>query len=172
MAKRRGFTLIEVVVALAVVALGLIAAFNASIGLARGTSHMRERTLANWIALNEISRVRLAGALPDVGAFDGDVEFADTSWRWRARVSETGVENLRRMDVEVAYLDDPDVVLGRVSGFLAPPSPITTGTAWARTEAPGKASEEDEPEPPRPDEEQQAPEPPRQPKPSTRDIDT
>lgn len=124
-----GFTLIEVVVALAIVALGLIAAFNSVIQIASGASHMQERTLANWVAMNELTRIRLSGSFPDVSQFDGDVEFGTAEYRWRANVSETGVEDLRRIDIEVAYLDTPDVVISTATGFVSPrppPNPIPT----------------------------------------------
>ena len=92
---------------------------------------MKERTLASWVALNEITRVRISGELPDVGEFDGDVEFASAEYRWQARVSETGVDQLRRIDIDVSYLDDPDNVIGRATGFLTLPAPSAARSGWA-----------------------------------------
>lgn len=137
-----GFTLLEVVVALAVVALGLIAAFNLVARISSGSLHMKESTFAGWIAANEITRLRLSGQFPDVSQFDGDVEFSDETYRWRATVSETGVENLRRIDMDVAYADDPDTVIGRSVGFISPPPrPRLGGSGWtdAEGEGPGEA---------------------------------
>jgi len=119
--SQRGFTLLEIMIAMTILALGVIALFNQIILISDGTLRMRERTIASWIAMNEITRVRLRGSMPDVSEFDGDVEFASADYRWQARVSETGVEDLRRIDVEVSYLDEPDVSLGGASGFMAPP---------------------------------------------------
>lgn len=126
-----GFTLLEVIVALAVVALGLIAAFNGVIQITSGASYMRERTLSNWVAMNELSRIRLSGVMPDVSETDGDVEFANSTYRWRATVSETGVENLRRIDIEVAYVDSADNVIGRATGFIAPRPPTAGTNSWS-----------------------------------------
>ena len=127
----RGFTLLEVMVALLIVALGIVGLFNQIIGISAGTIQMKERTLASWVALNEITRVRISGELPDVGEFDGDVEFASAEYRWQARVSETGVDQLRRIDIDVSYLDDPDNVIGRATGFLTLPAPSAARSGWA-----------------------------------------
>ena len=119
--SQRAFTLLEIMIALAILSLGVIGLFNQIILISDGTLRMRERTIANWIAMNEITRVRLRASMPDVSEFDGDVEFAGADYRWQARVSETGVDDLRRIDVDVSYVDEPDVLLGGASGFMAPP---------------------------------------------------
>jgi general secretion pathway protein I len=140
----RGFTLLEVVVALAVVSLGIIAAFNLIVQISAGALHMKEKTFASWIASNEITRLRLSGEFPDVSQFDGDVEFAGSDYRWRATVSETGVDDLRRIDIDVAYADDPDTVIGRSVGFIAPPvQPRLGGTGWNESGGEGPGDAED-----------------------------
>jgi len=113
-----GFTLLEVMVALAVVSIGLIAVFNGIIQMAHSTSMIRERALADWIAMNTISEIRISGDFPDVGRFDGSTEFAGREWRWEARISETGVTDLRRIDMAVAYEDVPDDVITIMTGFV------------------------------------------------------
>jgi general secretion pathway protein I len=129
---QRGFTLLEVMIALAIVALGVIGLFNQIIRISDGTLRMRERTVASWIAMNEITRIRLSGSMPDVSEFDGDVEFAGAEYRWQARVSETGVEDLRRIDIEVGYVDEPDVSLGNAIGFVSPaPSGDASLADWS-----------------------------------------
>jgi general secretion pathway protein I len=113
-----GFTLLEVMVALAIVAIGLMAAFNGVIHMAHSTSVLRERALADWIAMNQISEIRISGDFPDVGRFDGDAEFAGREWRWEATVSETGVTDLRRIDMAVAYQGRPEDVVTIMTGFV------------------------------------------------------
>lgn len=146
--RERGFTLLEVMIALAIVALGVIGLFNQIILISDGTLRMRERTIASWIAMNEVTRIRLSGAMPDVSEFDGDVEFAGATYRWQARVSETGVENLRRIDIDVSYVDEPEVLLGNASGFVTPTASGTlTQFGWtggSRNIQPGADVEGDE----------------------------
>jgi general secretion pathway protein I len=117
--RSRGFTLLEVMVSLAVVSIGLIAVFNGIIQMAHSTATLRERALADWIAMNQISEIRLSGEFPEVGDFNDTVEFANRAWRWEARISETGVENLRRVDMSVAHEELPDDIVTIVTGFVS-----------------------------------------------------
>ena len=125
-----GFTLIEVMVALVIVSLAL-AGVAASMGQMIDTANtMRDRTFASWIAQNTITEMRLSGAMPEVGETDGEAEFANASWAWTANVSETGVENLLKVDVTVYYagFDDP---IRQVTGFIGEPvAPGQSNLAW------------------------------------------
>jgi general secretion pathway protein I len=134
--RASGFTLLEVMVALAVVSIGLIAAFNGIIQMAHSTSMLRERAMADWIAMNMISTIRISGDFPDVGSFDGSTEFASREWRWEARVSETGVNDLRRIDMHVAYEDRPDDTVTIVTGFVARQAGGTAPVDWWGAGAP------------------------------------
>ena len=117
-------------VALVIVSLAL-AGVAASMGQMIDTANtMRDRTFASWIAQNTITDMRLSGAMPEVGETDGEVEFANASWAWTANVSETGVENLLKVDVTVYYagFDDP---IRQVTGFIGEPvAPGQSNLAW------------------------------------------
>ena len=134
-AAASGFTLVEVLVALAVAALGL-AAVSASINQMLDLSDvMRKRTYANWIAQNQIAEMRLANLEPKVAENEGDVEYAGFMWRWRSIVSETPIEELYRVDVEVR-LDGSDNLVRTVSGFLGEPTvPGQSNVAWSTVPA-------------------------------------
>lgn len=121
MMRRRasGFTLLEVLVAMAIVAFGIIAAFNGIIQMAHSTARLRERAMGDWIAMNQISEIRLSGDFPDVSEFDGSVDFAGRPWRWEAKVSETGVSDLRRIDMSVSFEETPDDVVTILTGFVS-----------------------------------------------------
>ena len=114
----RGFTLIEVLAALVIVALGMLGVIEAVTQSARNGTYLREKTLAHWIALNVITEKRLQQEPPPVTESSGDVEFAGQSWRWRMQVTQTQVASLRRMDVSVRPADAPDSSsLATVTGF-------------------------------------------------------
>jgi len=133
--RNRGFTLIEVMVALAIVAFSLTA-IAASMGQMIDTANaMRERTYASWIAQNKIAEMRLANVIPEVAATSGELDYAGTEWTWRAVVSETGVENLFRVDVTVSYAGSPDGIR-TVSGFIGEPvAPGQSNRSWSRASA-------------------------------------
>lgn len=128
----RGFTLIEVMVALAVASLSLAAVAAAVSQMVDAASAMQERTFASWIAQNRIAEMRLANVVPEVDTTTGEVDYAGVEWAWRTTVSETGVENLFRIDVEVSYAGS-DYVIRTVTGFIGEPSvPGESNRAWTR----------------------------------------
>lgn len=131
-ARSRGFTLIEVMVALAIIGLSLLAIGSKMGQMVDMANAMRERTYASWIAQNKIAELRLANVVPEVSSSSGEVEYAGTEWRWRSVVSETGVENLYRVDVTVGY-PGTDYDVRTVTGFIGEPSiPGQGNRAWQR----------------------------------------
>ncbi len=116
-----GFTLLEVLVALVIVALGLMAAFgqvNQSLTVA---SRLREKTIANWVAVNEMTQLRLLGEFPAISSRSDEVEMARVNWRYTIKVVKTPVEALRRVDISVAMVDRPDTVVTTLTGFIGRP---------------------------------------------------
>jgi general secretion pathway protein I len=101
----RGFTLIEVLVALAIVTVGMAALLGTLTSTADTTSYLRDKTFANWVALNQIALVRISGQLPAPGKSDGDTDFAGRKWHWHQEVSTTQIPGMVRMDVSVRPTD-------------------------------------------------------------------
>ncbi len=97
----RGFTLIEVLVALVIVAVGMAAVLSALSSSASTVSFLRDETFAQWLALNQIATIRISGQQPPVGNTDGDTDFAGRSWHWRQEVVSTEVPGVVRIDVKV-----------------------------------------------------------------------
>lgn len=130
--RNAGFTLIEVMVALAIAGLSLAAVAASVSQMVDAGFAMQERTYASWIAQNTITELRLANELPEVSSTSGEVLFASIEWDWRATVSETGVENLFRVEVEVSYAGS-DAIIRTVTGFIGEPGiPGAANRAWAR----------------------------------------
>ncbi len=116
--RTAGFTLIEVLAALVIVALGMMGAIEAVSQSARNGAYLREKTLAHWIAMNVITERRLQASPPDVTESAGDVDFAGARWHWTMEVTQTQVQSMRRMDVSVRLATaSDDTSLARVSGF-------------------------------------------------------
>jgi general secretion pathway protein I len=113
---RRGFTLIEVLIALAVVALALLGLTRVAALQVRDFDALRERTLAGWVAANVLEETRLAASMPATGRSDGRVEFASRSWRWTRDVSTTPDPSTRRVDIKVFEGEAKDPV-ANLSGF-------------------------------------------------------
>jgi general secretion pathway protein I len=142
----RGFTLIEVLAALVIVALGMLAAIDAVNMSARNGIYLRDKTLAHWIALNVITERRLQESPPDVAESEGRVDFAGEQWRWHMNVTQTQVQTMRRMDVTVRRESQPDdAVLASLSGFYGTAVGAAGGGTlnWVGSGAPGTGGQQD-----------------------------
>ena len=116
----KGFTLIEVMVALTIVAFSLTAVAASMSQMIDAATTMRDRTYASWIAQNKITEIRLANTIPEVGTSSGEIEFGNTDWEWRVAISESGIENFMRIDVSVSLAGE-EYVIRTVTGFVGEP---------------------------------------------------
>lgn len=129
----RGFTLLEVLAALVIVALGMLGVIEAVSQTARNSSYVREKTIAHWIAMNQLTRVRLAPQAPKIDKSSDQVDMGGRRWRWTMEVQQTPVESVRRIDITVRPDDaEEGSSLATLTGFygaaLAPPG--TTLISW------------------------------------------
>jgi general secretion pathway protein I len=166
--QSNGFTLIEVMAALIIVSLGMLAVITAVSQTASNSAYLREKSVAHWVAMNRVTELRLAPQPPATGDTTGEVEMAGNRWRWSAQISQTSIPTMRRIDVSVAPLTDAkasldeDSYYARITGFygekIAQP-----GTVVAQFDAPPPASQSNNSNTPG----QATPPPPKTPAPDT-----
>jgi len=137
----KGFTLIEVMVALAIVAFSLTAIAASMNQMIDAANSMRERTYASWIAQNKITELRMSNVAPKSGSTSGEVTYANGEWEWRATISETGVEEFYRIDVSVSHLGS-EYIVRTVTGFVGAPGPVgRANQIWNRGQSSSGAIE-------------------------------
>jgi general secretion pathway protein I len=113
----RGFTLIEVIIALAIVAVALTAAARAS-GLAIDAARTaRERVLAGVVADNRLAQLTLRAAAPPIGTESGEESQSDTAFVWRIVASSTPNPLIRRVVVTVATRERSHHTLAEVTAY-------------------------------------------------------
>ena len=101
----RGFTLIEVLVALVIAAIALAAISRTTIQSTDTAEALRDRQLALWVAQNELTLIRMTQAWPSLEATEGSESMAGKEWSWTRRVASTPETSLRRIEVEVSEKD-------------------------------------------------------------------
>jgi general secretion pathway protein I len=120
--ETRGFTLVEILIALAVLAIALAAAMrniNQSIDT---TTALRDRAVALWIAENRLAMHELNRDWPTADTTDGETTMGGRSWRWREQVIATPDADMKRIEIEIRGADGKDPALAHLVGFLRKPA--------------------------------------------------
>lgn len=101
MNKKCGFTLLEVVIALAVVSIAVVALVQAVSGNIKSAAHLNDKMLAQWLGENHLASLLLSPTPPAEGQTEGKVEFAKQKWRWVQQVSATQMPNKLLLRIEI-----------------------------------------------------------------------
>jgi len=96
-----GFTLLEVLVALTILAIALSALVKAAGDGARVAERLEGNSLAHMIAVDEMNRLRLSGEWPQAGSSSGQFEIGPDRWRWERDVETTESPMLRRVRLRI-----------------------------------------------------------------------
>jgi general secretion pathway protein I len=117
-----GFTLLEVLVAMAIVAISMGAIMKVSGNYVSNAGYLKQRTFAQWVAENLATEYRLKGEFPAVGRKQGVVTMMDRQWRWQIKVTNTDDNRIRRLDIGVS-LDgaDTDTPISTLIAFVGKP---------------------------------------------------
>jgi general secretion pathway protein I len=98
----RGFTLLEVLVALAIFAVASVALLAAQNAQLRTDGRLADKTLAHWAALNRLAEMQLQGAFPEVGQGSSTASMGDRQWVISTKVEGTPSPDVRRLTFSVA----------------------------------------------------------------------
>ena len=95
--RARGFTLLEILVALAILAIALASITSMASNQTLNTAHLRDKTLAHWVAMNKIAELQISGEWPSKGKQTGDEEMGMHEWHWVRTVSDTPDDRVRQV---------------------------------------------------------------------------
>jgi len=96
-----GFTLIEVLVALAIIATSIGAIISSSGSQAEQSLYLKQKSIAHWVALNEITELQINKTWPNLGKSEGDTAMANKNWYWTRTVKKTEDDNSREVEFEI-----------------------------------------------------------------------
>ena len=115
--KRRGFTLVEVLVALAILAISLGTAMRATSAAFVSSGDIKDRTMARWVGRNELARLQTTQSPPAPGKLAGEALQGNIGFSWDAVVETTPNPNFRRVEIVVRRKDQARSLV-TVQGFL------------------------------------------------------
>ena len=122
-AESSGFTLVEVMVALAIVAIAVPALLFALFQQLDGTEYLRDRSIASWIATDRMSELRLVvakqGAVPK-GELLGETRLAERDWYWWIEQQATEIPGFIRVDVKVSLEAERTQPLHTLTALVTP----------------------------------------------------
>lgn len=128
MRRAKGFTLLEVLVALAIFALVAASVLSASARSLQTAARLEDKTLAMWIADNHLSELQLAETPAADGREQGELRFAGRRWQWQSEIQATSEPSMRRVTVWVAPRPERGIggdlrerALISLNGFLGEP---------------------------------------------------
>jgi general secretion pathway protein I len=114
-----GFTLVEVLVALAVLTIALAAVMRALSQSIDTSASLRDRTIAMWVAQNRLTTHLVERDFPAMDTTDGKVDMAGREWQWREQVmAAPGEPAIRQIHIEVRAASGPQP-LAKLVGFLS-----------------------------------------------------
>ncbi len=116
----RGFTLIEILVAIAILAVALAATTRAASLATDGALETRHRLLATWAAQNRVAELRARRVFPATGTTQLGVENGGMALQIEEAVSDTPNPTIRRIDLAVSEARDPGRVLARLTAYVSP----------------------------------------------------
>ena len=121
----KGFTLLEVLVALTIVALSLGALISTSGSQATSAAYLKQKTIAHWVAMNEITQLQIEKAWLSKGDTKGSTQMAGTEWFWTRTVKETEDDNSRQVELKIYLDEDREYSLTRLVAYLSRDSSST-----------------------------------------------
>lgn len=126
--RAAGFTLIEILVALAVIAIAVAAVVAAVSGNVKNEAYIQDRTLAHWVAMNKVAELQVIKAWPTPGTQQGESLLASQEWSWQTKVSTTDDADVLRLDVDVFADKERKEPLANMVAYLSRPPTGTVST--------------------------------------------
>ncbi|MCU7796385.1 MAG: type II secretion system minor pseudopilin GspI [Candidatus Thiodiazotropha sp. (ex Myrtea spinifera)] len=119
--RNRGFTLFEILIALAILAIALGAIISLASNQTLNTAHLRDKTFAHWLALNKIAELQLTGEWPAKGKKQGDEEMGLHEWHWVRTVTDTPDDRVRQVEIAIFRVKSDQSPVTTLVSFLSQP---------------------------------------------------
>ncbi len=119
--KQSGFTLIEIIVALLVISIALGAIISTTASSVNMADHVRNKTMALWVAQNYISEMAAEKKWPDTGKTSATIEMNKHDWMLQSNIIQTANSNMKKVEISVFFDDKDKQPLLSLTGFINRP---------------------------------------------------
>lgn len=119
----RGFTLIEVMLAMAIFSIAGIALLSVADNNFKNISHLENKVLANWIASNQLVAANLEQKWPPKNNKRGTIEMAGQEWFWLQKVIKTSDKNMRSVVIEIRNKEDQKLAVTSMMTYISKNQP-------------------------------------------------
>lgn len=117
---QQGFTLLEILVAIAILAVAGVAVMRSSAEHINALTVLKDRTFSSWVAENRLSELRLESKWPPSNK-KGKMEMAGREWFWRQEVEKVADKSMRKVTVYVTEKESDKEAIYQLSTFLGEP---------------------------------------------------
>ena len=124
--QNKGFTLLEVLVALTIIAISLGALISTSGSQASNAAYLKQKTIAHWVAINEITQLQVEKKWLGKGDTRGSTNMAGFDWYWTRTVIETEDKNTRQVEFKLYTDESRENQITRLIGSLSRPDETIT----------------------------------------------
>ncbi len=121
MSRQQGFTLIEILVAMTILAVGVTALVSAAGASAFRADDLRNREYGRWVAANALVEWQALPTWPELGTKNTETTMGGRSWYLRTITQRVEDPDLRRIDIEVRLDEEADSYVYAVSGIVGNP---------------------------------------------------
>ena len=117
--KLLGFTLIEVMLAMAVFSIAGIALLSATTNNTRNICYLEDKMFANWVAANQLVATNLVESWPPKNNLKGDVELAGRTWFWQQKVIKTPDKDMRAIVIEIRLKKGDELPISSLTTYVS-----------------------------------------------------
>jgi general secretion pathway protein I len=126
--NQKAFTLLEVLVALTIIAITLGAIIKTSSEQAANTAYLKQKTIANWVALNAHNQLLLEKAWPSIGKSTDSANMANHDWHWQREIQKTLSPDTRKVIYRVYVDEDRQQQVSKLTAYVTNPTFLEPGT--------------------------------------------
>lgn len=105
---KAGFTLLEILVALAIISIVMLATLHGGGAATHNAEYLKMRTLAHWVAMNRAAELQLSLEWLPIGERKGETVMAEKKWYWSVYGKETDYPDMRQANIKIWEQDDRD----------------------------------------------------------------